>query len=455
MSVMKEITKKEILDKIKLNEVHFEENQSDVDEMAQKDIEKGSGVKYRPIAFYEGQVYYGWLKELCIPGKRQQFKEGVQHVGWLLGDNHPILFNLNKDVEEFFVEKKDVVSQLNDKFGKQNVKWVQEKLPKYQPFRDRKDEPQFLDVPGQEGGEEKPEYGYERTYGTMSLSTHLKNDVNSIIYDEFDDDKIKGKMFNELLSERSIPPILPRFREFVDNHTQQEWSNDNIFFRCISYNSYKSKEDFLHSVFERVTGQFSSESDRELMKTHSLARQFNNKYSRWDEARKMTSRYEGKTPIYNLDQRGYEALNLDVSIRMEFEIRGRREGSNFIWTVKMTNKFGEKLPTETYLRERFKEVSYKVSFAPNSILDDKSIIGTDTVNVGDQSFDEKENRITKNSDVMESLRKAIEDFKNKIEAIKPKSALKFASLEERNIERTGALNEDEIKDLVKDIIKKY
>ena len=121
----------------------------------------------------------------------------------------------------------------------------------------------------------------------------------------------------------------------------------------------------------------------------------------------------------------------------------------------MTNKFGEKLPTETYLRERFKEVSYKVSFAPNSILDDKSIIGTDTVNVGDQSFDEKENRITKNSDVMESLKKAIEDFKIKIEAIKPKSALKFASLEERNIERTGALNEDEIKDLVKDIIKKY
>lgn len=442
MRNMKEFTKKEIFE----NLMSLNKSVGDVDEMAQPEE-----AKYRPIVYFNGQYHIGWLKELCVPGKRQKIRPDAKLVGWLLGDKNPVLFNKDQDVQEFFRENADVVRFLMEKYGKGKTKWVQKGLPACQPFRGKSEKPEFLDIPGQEGGDEDVEYGYESS-GKMSLSTKLKRDVNQIIYDEFDGDTLKGEMFNEILNERSIPPLMPRFREFVDNHTQKEWTNDSIYFRTLSYNSYKSKEDFLQSVFQRVTGQYGSEEDKNRMKTHYLARQFNNNYSRWDQGRKLIKHYEGKTPIYNLDRRGYEELNLDVSIRMEFEIIGRRDGTNFTWTIRMKNKFGDKLPTDYYYPGRFRDVDYKVSFAPNSLLDDKSISSTKTVNVSDKSFDEQD-RITEDPRVLETLKDAIEDFKAQVESIKPKAALKFASMEERDIERNDTLREEQIKKIVQDIIK--
>lgn len=440
---MKNYTKIELLSLIK------ESLDQDLPEMAQPE-----SAKYRPISLYENQIHVGWKKELTVPGQRQKFKDGVVHVGWMLADKNPILFNPDKDVNEFVNENQDIIEMLANQYGKENIKWVQEKNPKWQPFRGKNDTPNFKSLPGVEGGEDDVKYGYD-SGEQMSLNEKINRILKDVLYDEFEEETEQGKQFQEILNRRSIPTIHPRYREFVDEDLLLKNNNELVKFRCLSYNSYKSKEDFLELVFNRITGEFGTEEERERMKTHALARQFNQKYQNWEEDRKNSKMYMGKTEIYNLDKRGYEALNLDVSLRMDFEVTGQKQGNNFVWTISMVNKFGQKLPTDASIRERYKEVTYKVSFNSGSILDEKVISTSVSVDITGESYDENRHilDVKTQNPIYDGLVKAIDDFKSKVESIKPKEALKLASIEERDIQKSN-LNERETIKLVKSFLKK-
>lgn len=425
---MKKYTKEKLLFLIK------ESLNQDLPEMARPE-----SAVYRPISLYENQIHVGWKKELTVSGNRQKFKEGVVHVGWLLGDKNPILFNPDKDVFEFYEEHKDIILKLYNEYGKENTKWVQESNPKYQPFRGKNKSPEFKSFPDDEGGNEDDiKYGYVSTGESLPLNEKINRVLLDVLYDEFENETEQGRQFQEILSRRSIPTIHPRFREFVDEDLQKMNNNQSVNFRCLAYNSYNSKEDFLELVFNRITGEFESEEQKEKMKTHTLARQFNTKYRNWEEDRKNDKRYKGKTNIYKLDRLGFEKLNLDVSLRMTFKVSGINSGNNFTWKISMLNKFGQKLPTDAYVKEKFKEVTYRVSFNPGSVLDEKEISSEVNVDISNESFDD--NRfildIKSKNPVYDGLIRAIDEFKTRVASIKPKEALKLASIEERDVKKS-------------------
>ena len=140
------------------------------------------------------------------------------------------------------------------------------------------------------------------------------------------------------------------------------WSNDKIVFRTHNYNTYKSASDFLKSVVKRIKGE-----DTPEMNTTYLARQFNKKYNNWKEAKKNDKKYEGKTDIYNLDKRGYEELNLDVSMKMIFEITGERLGNSFVWVITMRNKFGKKMEEDPEIKGGLNDITNYLNDEPLSV----------------------------------------------------------------------------------------
>jgi hypothetical protein len=298
--------------------------------------------------------------------------------------------------------------------------------------------------------ENNPNANIEVKLGNTTTLTqkNIKLIINPILDEYF---SIEGKI-NNLLSVRSIPPIMVRNSKFLDRHVDK-WNNQNIILRSATFNTYESGKEFLKYVVRRANGKKDDKTD-----PRHLAMQFNKKYKKWEEGRMSNVEYKGKTDdpdyippyqrksSYKLDIQGYEELNMDVSLKMVFELIGEKIGdAGYVWTIKMVNKFGRKKPEDQFITDGLKTIE----LLPGGVLDGKAIISTKTVQLDPNiTFNNKET-ILHNEKVVQGLIDTIEDFKNKVESIQTNDMIKLANVRRSDIER---VNENKINKIIRSII---
>ena len=346
-------------------------------------------------------------------------------VGWSV-QGTPILFTCGSDINQFVEENPELMNELKEKFGT-NLKWEQGNLTGCQPRRK-------LDVkslPGEDGAEYGDEDGpidtsYVHSGEMMSSTEKIKRKLFSIIDREFGNEE-----FSEVLNKRSIPTIIARDRKHISMYGR--FDNDKIEYETHNYNGYESLQDFLKAAIARVKGGNAPE-----MKTYYLARQFNQNYRKWEADKKNQKQYAGETDIYKLEKYGLEEKNLDVSVRMDFQITGERMGESFAWNVRMTNKIGKKMKEESGLRGGF--------------LDDKIFQVSKTAQLDPRKQYGDSYTVMDDINVVNALMESIEDLKSQIEGIDPKETLKVANIKQYQVKRD--VNES-IKDrLVQRVITK-
>ena len=345
-----------------------------------------------------------------------------------------VIFTCN--IDEFIQTHPDLITKLKEQYGG-NIKFTTDKCPKYNPHKGNREYKSLPDSEDDINIQSKAYVASGEEYDTQQAIK--RGGFNKIVEEEFGLVSPKGVEFNLVLSKRSIPAIIVNDKKFIDRFVE-DWTNEKIEFRTHSYNTYETAQDFLRTVVARVAGKETKEMD-----TSALARQFNKIYRNWDEDKMNQKEYQGKTDIFNLDRRGFSELNLDVSLKMIFEIIGEKIGDNsFTWTIAMKNKFGRKRPDE-YRTGGLKPITLK----DGGYLDEGLISITKTVQLDpNKQFDNK-NTIMTDVAVSEGLREAIYDFKQEVESINPKSALKYATINRSDVER---VNESILK-ISKDILK--
>ena len=272
--------------------------------------------------------------------------------------------------------------------------------------------------------------GYVPTGEKYGESERIKRIFNDVISSSLEDEQ-----FAEVLNKRSIPSIVARDRKNVDQYG--EFSNQKIKYRTHNYNAYLSPKDFLSAAIARIKGEETPE-----MKTFHMARQYNKKYQKWRADKKMEKKYEGQTPIYNLNAFGLEEDNLNVTVRMDFEIFGEMVGDNsYTWNVRMLTKIGKKLEDETGLKGGF--------------LDDKTIQTTTTAQIEPGTEFNERYTVMDNESIVNALTEAINNLKSQVESINPKETLKVATVKRYQVNpNQGQLNESLKNKLIERIVQK-
>jgi hypothetical protein len=143
-----------------------------------------------------------------------------------------------------------------------------------------------------------------------------------------------------------------------------------------------------------------------------------------------------------LDAYGLEQDNLDVTIRMDFQITGEPIGDNsYTWNVRMVSKLGKKLEDESGLKGGF--------------LDDKLIQSSSTAQLRPGTEFNENYTVMDNKEVVDALVQAIEDLKTQVIALNPKDTLKAATVKRYQIGNRGdELNESIKKKLVQRVVQK-
>jgi hypothetical protein len=350
-----------------------------------------------------------------------------------------VIFTCN--IEEFIQTHPDLISKLKEQYG--NIKFTTDKCPKYNPHKGNRE---YMSLPDSEDDINIKSKAYVASGEEYDTQQAIKRGgFNKIIEEEFGLLSPKGVEFNQVLSKRSIPAIIINDKKFIDRFVE-DWTNDRIEFRTHSYNTYETAQDFLKTVAARITGKETKEMD-----TSSLARQFNKRYRNWDEDKMNQQEYQGKTDIFQLDRRGFAELNLDVSLKMIFEITGEKVGDNsFTWRISMKNKFGRKRPDEYRLPNgRLQPITLK----DGGYLDEGLISATKTVQLDPNKEFNNKNTIISDVAVSEGLREVIYDFKTEVEGINPKSALKYANVKRGDIEKVNESTFKISNDILKEIKK--
>jgi hypothetical protein len=121
--------------------------------------------------------------------------------------------------------------------------------------------------------------------------------------------------------------------------------NQEVNYQTHTFNSYLSSTQFLQFVTARITGKKLEDE----FKSYHLARQFNELYMNWEETKKNSKQYMGKTPSYMLDAYGFDEANLDVTVRMDLSIKGTMLDNRYLWTVIFKTKFGRKLKEDRWV----------------------------------------------------------------------------------------------------------
>ena len=173
-----------------------------------------------------------------------------------------------------------------------------------------------------------------------------------------------------------------------------------------------------------------------------MARQYNTNYNNWRADKKMLKQYAGKTDKYMLDAYGLEQDNLDVTIRMDFEITGEPLGDNsYTWNVRMVSKLGKKLEDESGLKGGF--------------LDDKLIQSSSTAQLRPGTEFNDNYTVMDNKEVVDALIQAIDDLKSQVIALDPKETLKAATVKRYQIGNPpNQVNESVKKKLINRIVQK-
>jgi len=257
---------------------------------------------------------------------------------------------------------------------------------------------------------------YVPTGNKMPSETKIKRELNSLV-----EEYMASPEVSEKLSKLSIPEIRARDRKHLDRYGKV--NNNRIEYATHTFNSYESSQQFLKFVTSRITGKETPEE----FKSYHLARQFNKNYQRWEETRKNTKQYVGKTPAYMLDAYGFDESNLDVTVRTDFKINGVLTNEEYVWTVKFTTKFGRKLKEDRYL--------------PGGLDLDKEFVITKRISLeGGEEFNE-ERTIMDSLTIKSGLIEALDELKGRIMELKPIETLKLANVKKYDItKKVGTQN---------------
>lgn len=292
----------------------------------------------------------------------------------------------------------------------------------------------------------------------QTVSRKVKEVFEKIIENEFSEKTQEGQEFIEILNQRSIPGLRINDSRFRDRYTPI-WTNKGVKFRMVSFNIYKTSNDFLDAVLARSLGEETPEMHTTNLAIH--VRNLNAPINKRDPSRLTKAE---KTP--QSGQEGYEPKSYtrignynvqvldfyddnDILLQTEFVIEGEMINNAFVWTLKMTNSFGRKKPSEYEVKNL-----QPLKLSEDSFLNDGSTIAvSETVQLQPGlEFDER-NTIMSNKNIVNGLKMAIDKFKSTISNIDPMKLLNVASYDRSDIQRIDESIEDIVKKTIADFYR--
>lgn len=342
---MKEITKKDLL--VQLRE------QAEIDEMAYnpKGTQDTSNkvVAFRPI-FKVGntsEIPDGFqlnkINTTEDPNTGKEKKElvpGGERI-WIPLDGI--------ELEAFEEANKEWLDSLTDKYGK---------APELVPYKKLKYPPRNAAVGT----------SYQHSGNVKPATTKIKTELHRLI-----DEYLGSPEVSARLERLSIPEVKSRDRKHLNRYGRVD--NDQINYQTHTFNSYLSSTQFLKFVTARISGK----KLEDQYKSYHLARQFNQQYMNWEETKKNSKQYLGKTPSYMLDAYGFDEDNLDVTVRMDLSIKGQLLDNQYLWTVRFKTKFGRKLKEDRWVNnglelDRDETIRKTAELEPGTRFDDKMTV---------------------------------------------------------------------------------
>jgi hypothetical protein len=328
---MKEISKKDLL--VQLQE------QTDVDEMAynQKGTQDTSGkiAKFRPIFKSDNttNIPDGW----AINKDKVAGEERI----WIPLDG--------SELEAFKEVNQEWLDSLTDKYGKE---------PELVAAKRIKDQPRSAKVGT----------SYQHSGINKPATTKIKIELNRLVEEYLGNPEVSAR-----LERLSIPEVKSRDRKHLNRYGRVD--NDQINYQTHTFNSYLSSTQFLKFVTARISGKKLEDE----FKSYHLARQFNQNYMNWEETKKNSRQYLGKTPSYMLDAYGFDEDNLDVTVRMDLSIKGQLLDNQYLWTVRFKTKFGRKLKEDRWVNnglelDRDETIRKTAELEPGTKFDDKMTV---------------------------------------------------------------------------------
>jgi hypothetical protein len=401
---MKEISKKDLL--VQLQE------QSDVDEMAYnpKGTQDTSDkvVAFRPI-FKDGntsEIPDGFqlnkintTEDPNTGKKKKELVAGEERI-WVPLDG--------VELEAFKEANQEWLDSLTDKFGKE-PELVSGKKLKYPPRNAQ------VGTSYQHSGVNKP------------ATTKIKIELNRLVEEYLGNPEVSAR-----LERLSIPEVKSRDRKHLNRYGRVD--NQEVNYQTHTFNSYLSSTQFLKFVTARITGKKLEDE----FKSYHLARQFNELYMNWEETKKNSKQYMGKTPSYMLDAYGFDEENLDVTVRMDLSIKGTMLDNQYLWTIRFKTKFGRKLKEDRWV---------------NGLTLDKDLTFRKTAELepGTQ-FDDKMT-IMDSLPIKTSLIEALDELRDTIMTkFKPVETLKLANVKQYDITKKPTVNEGV--GIAKEVIKR-
>jgi hypothetical protein len=99
----------------------------------------------------------------------------------------------------------------------------------------------------------------------------------------------------------------------------------------------------------------------------------------WEETKKNSKQYMGKTDSYMLDKYGFDEANLDVTVRMDLSIKGQLLDNQYLWTVRFKTKFGRKLKEDRWVNnglelDRDETIRKTAELEPGTDFNDKMTV---------------------------------------------------------------------------------
>ena len=387
---MKEISKKDLL--VQLQE------QTDVDEMAynQKGTQDTSGkiAKFRPIFKSDNttNIPDGW----AINKDKVAGEERI----WIPLDG--------SELEAFKEVNQEWLDSLTDKYGKE---------PELVAAKRIKDQPRSAKVGT----------SYQHSGINKPATTKIKIELNRLVEEYLGNPEVSTR-----LERLSIPEVKSRDRKHLNRYGRVD--NQEVNYQTHTFNSYLSSTQFLKFVTARITGKKLEDE----FKSYHLARQFNELYMNWEETKKNSKQYMGKTPSYMLDAYGFDEENLDVTVRMDLSIKGTMLDNQYLWTVRFKTKFGRKLKEDRWV---------------NGLTLDKDLTFRKTAELepGTQ-FDDKMT-IMDSLPIKTSLIEALDELRDTIMTkFKPVETLKLANVKQYDITKKPTVNEGV--GIAKEVIKR-
>ena len=330
---MKEILKKNLI-KVLL------EQESEMDELA-----------YKPKGTQDSAGRIRKFKPIFKDDNNTDIPDGWEvNPNQIEGEERVIMYLNGLALEDFIQQNQEMLNGILERIGEDKLCYEDAHAVKCQP-RSAKFGTTYV-----HSGVKKP------------ATTKIKTDLNRLIDHYLGNEEVQQK-----LEKLSIPEIRARDRKHLDKYGVVD--NNQVNYQTHTFNSYLSSTQFLQFVTARITGKKLEDE----FKSYHLARQFNELYMNWEETKKNSKQYMGKTDSYMLDKYGFDEANLDVTVRMDLSIKGQLLDNQYLWTVRFKTKFGRKLKEDRWVNnglelDRDETIRKTAELEPGTDFNDKMTV---------------------------------------------------------------------------------